>query len=184
MKLVVGLGNPGWRYRKTRHNVGFNVVNGLAKLSRVRVRRRKHKALLGEGVLASQPTLLAKPTTFVNNSGEAVREILREYQIPLSDLLVICDDMDLPLGRLRIRRRGSSGGHKGLESICNTLQTQDFCRLRIGISRNPNEDAYNYVLSKFNPAERRVMTEAEIAAQQAVCVWLEKGVEACMAAYN
>jgi len=184
MKLVVGLGNPGWRYRKTRHNVGFNVVDGLAKLASTRVRQRKHNALLGEGVLVSQPILLAKPMTFVNNSGEAVKEVLKEYQIPLSGLLVICDDMNLPLGRLRIRRRGSSGGHKGLASICKALQTQDFCRLRIGISCNPNEDAYDYVLSKFNSAERKVIAEAQIAAQQAVCVWLEKGVEACMAAYN
>lgn len=184
MKLVVGLGNPGWRYRRTRHNVGFNVIDGLAKLGRFRVRHRKHRALLGEGIIAFQVTLLAKPVTFVNNSGEAVRKILKAYEIPLSDLLVICDDMNLPLGKLRVRSRGSSGGHKGLASICRALETQDFSRLRIGISRNPSEDAYDYVLSRFKPAERRMISQAQITAQQSVCVWLEKGIEACMTAYN
>ncbi len=185
MKLVVGLGNPGWRYRRTRHNVGFEVINGLAKLYNIRLRQKKHQALLGEGIVASHPTILAKPTTFVNNSGSAVKELVREHDISLADLLLVCDDMNLPLGKLRIRRQGSSGGHKGLTSVSRALGSQEFPRLRIGIGPPyPPYGGVDYVLSRFKRAERKIINEAETTARQAVEAWLAKGIEFAMANFN
>jgi PTH1 family peptidyl-tRNA hydrolase len=183
MKLVVGLGNPGGKYDGTRHNVGFAVVDGLAEApgaGRFQSRFQAQVAELNEG---GQKVLLVKPETFMNLSGRCVRQIMDYYQVALSDLLVVCDDINLPLGKLRVRARGTHGGHNGLRNIQEHLGTTEYARLRIGVDA-PRDDAVDHVLGRFRPAERRVIEDAVGLAIQAVAVWVSQGVEACMNRFN
>jgi len=183
MKVVVGLGNPGGRYQGTRHNVGFDVVDYLASGPQaVRFQDRFHAqvAELHEG---GEKLLLVKPETFMNLSGRSVRQVLDFYQVPPSDLLVVCDDMNLPLGKLRIRARGTHGGHNGLRDIQNHLGGVEYARLRIGVDA-PRDDAIDHVLGKFRPTERAMIEDAVALAGQAVMVWAAQGVEAAMNKYN
>jgi PTH1 family peptidyl-tRNA hydrolase len=183
MKAVVGLGNPGSRYRGTRHNVGYAVVDLLAEGTNTGRFQGRFQAQIAETVEGSQKVLLVRPETFMNLSGQCVRQIVDFYQLPLNDLLVVCDDFNLPLGRLRARARGTHGGHNGLRDIQNHLGTTEFARLRIGVG-SPRAEAIDHVLGRFAASERPLIGEAIAAAAQAVLVWIDKGIEACMNRFN
>ena len=184
MKVVVGLGNPGSRYAGTRHNVGYAVVDSLAASPRAGEFRTRFDALVAELVEDEGKILLVKPQTFMNLSGRSVRQLVDFYQLPLQDLLVVCDDINLPLGKLRVRARGTHGGHNGLRDIQNHLGTTAYPRLRLGVDAPSQDDAVGHVLGRFRPAERAVMDEAVALAAQAVGVWVHQGIEACMNQYN
>jgi len=184
MKLVVGIGNPGRRYEDTRHNLGMNVVDHFAEDCGIALRRRRFDALVGEGSIGSQRILLVKPQTYVNLTGSAVAPLLRWYRSSADDLLVVCDDMNLDLGKLRLRRKGASGGHNGLKSIVECLGTESFARLRIGVGRGDRADPVGHVLGRFD-ADERPFIEATVArAADATRRWIEQGVEAAMNAFN
>src|SRR5262245_38170673 len=183
MKLVVGLGNPGKRYDGTRHNIGFVVVDQLAKAPGVGKFQDRFDADVAEWPDAGEKILLMKPQTFMNLSGRAVREAIDFYQIDHKDLLVICDDMALPLGKLRFRARGTHGGHNGLRDIQQHLGTTDYSRLRIGVGA-PEGDAVQHVLGPFRASERPIIRDALETALQATVLWIDKGIENCMNKYN
>ncbi|MDK2784404.1 MAG: peptidyl-tRNA hydrolase, family [Bacillota bacterium] len=186
MKLVVGLGNPGREYEETRHNAGFLVVDYLAREEGLTFGSSDFRADLARGRVAGQEVLLAKPQTYMNLSGLAVGPLVRWYKLdPTADLLVVSDDLDLPLGRLRLRARGSHGGHRGLLSIINELGTTDFARLRLGIGRpGEHETAKDKVLGTFTEEEGRILDEVILAAVGAIRTWLAEGTEAAMNRYN
>jgi len=185
MNLIVGLGNPGLVYADTRHNVGFKVINKVAKLAKIEVKSRKYKARLGQGKILDNEVILAKPMTYVNLSGEAVELLVRNFQVPLSDLLVVYDDVNLELGKIRIRKKGSSGGHNGLNSIIDKLNCDEFPRLRIGIGRPSAEISFrDYVLSPFSDEENEVIEQViERAADAVICI-ISEGINAAMNKYN
>ncbi len=183
MKVVVGLGNPGKRYDGTRHNVGFAVIDNLATSPRAGRFQTRFQAQVSELFDEAGKILLVKPETFMNLSGRCVREVVDFYQLPLTDLLVVCDDINLPLGKLRVRAKGTHGGHNGLRDIQNHLGTTAYARLRIGVGA-PREDASDHVLGRFSPTERPVIEDAVALAAQAVLVWASRGVEVCMNQYN
>ena len=184
MKVVVGVGNPGRRYEQTRHSLGAMVVDRLSVDHGIEVKRRRFDALVGQGQIGSERALLVKPQTYVNLSGRAVAPLLRWHRCPIEDLLVICDDLSLELGRLRLRRKGSSGGHKGLQSIAESLGTDHFPRLRIGIGRGQGADAVSRVLGRFTDEERAAIGPAIAAAADAARLWLEQGIDAAMNQFN
>ena len=183
MKLIVGLGNPGKSYANNRHNVGFRCIDYFARLNGIPWTKRQRWAKLGVGDVAEKRVVLAKPRTYMNLSGQAVIPLVRRFNVPLEDLVVICDDLDLPLGRVRLRRRGGSAGHKGMESISDSLGSQDFPRIRVGIGR-PDGDEISYVLSDFNAGEREVVKEAVAKVAEALHCILTEGIEAAMNRYN
>jgi peptidyl-tRNA hydrolase, PTH1 family len=183
MKVVLGIGNPGREYEGTRHNVGFDVVDRLAAADRIEVVKRRFDALTGEGTIQGERVLLMKPQTFVNLSGQSARQALDFYKLAPSDVLVVCDDANLPTGRLRFRRDGSSGGHNGLESIIAHLGGEAFPRLRIGIGRR-DDDLVDHVLGRFSKAERAAMEEASIDAMRGIELWIARGIETCMNEFN
>jgi peptidyl-tRNA hydrolase, PTH1 family len=184
--LLVGLGNPGIKYAYTRHNVGFWVIDELAHRSNARLKEVKFDACFSRTVLAGEEVVLVKPLTFMNRSGIAVNSLLNFFSLGNEDLLVIYDDMDLPLGRIRLRFKGGSGGHKGMASIIALLQSDDFNRLRIGVGRGAGEleDEADFLLSPFSPEEEREMQFAVSTAADAVEVCLNKGFETAMNRYN
>jgi PTH1 family peptidyl-tRNA hydrolase len=184
MKVVVGLGNPGSRYAGTRHNVGFAVLDALAESPHAGRFQSRFHAQVAELLEGSHKVLLVKPETFMNLSGRTVRQVVDFYQLVLPDLLVVCDDFHLPLGKLRFRARGTHGGHNGLRDIQSHLGTTEYPRLRIGVDAPPEEQAVDHVLGRFRPSERPVIDDALRTAAQAVCLWLERGIEACMNQYN
>jgi PTH1 family peptidyl-tRNA hydrolase len=184
MKVVVGLGNPGSRYSGTRHNVGFRVVDGLAESPRCERFQSRFQAEIAELHEEPHKVLLVKPQTFMNLSGLCVRQVRDFYQVELEDLLVVCDDINLPLGKLRVRRRGTHGGHNGLRDIQNHLGTTEYPRLRIGVEAPDRSEAVEHVLGRFRPGERAVINEAISTAVQAVAMWIHKGIAACMNQYN
>jgi PTH1 family peptidyl-tRNA hydrolase len=186
MKIIIGLGNPESRFERTRHNVGFEVVERLGRRwAPGQTWRYDFHSLLLELRHAQEPILLVKPQTYMNRSGLAVAELVQYYQLPLHHLLVICDDLNLPLGQLRLRAQGTHGGHKGLLDIQQRLGTTQYPRLRIGIGSPPaGWDAADFVLGRFRPEERAVIEPALERAADAVVVWLEQGIEAAMNRYN
>lgn len=185
MKLVVGLGNPGRRYKDTRHNTGFEV---LAELGRRYASGRPKTAFRGtlvEADLSGVRAFLLCPDTYMNQSGMSVRLALDFYKLPRENLFVVCDDLNLPLGKLRLRSTGSSGGHNGLENISDQVRSQDYARLRIGIGSPPDgDDATDYVLRRFRNDERDAIEEAIVKAADCVPIWACEGIEACMNRYN
>lgn len=184
MKVVVGLGNPGLKYSQTKHNVGFMLLDILVKEKGYSY-RNDFRGKVAEGRLREKRAFFLKPYTYMNLSGLAIGQLVSYYKIASEDILVIHDDMDLPLGKLRMRSKGSAGGHKGMKSIIEELGTQDFWRLKIGVGR-PKEDwdVVNHVLSSFNKAEEKILSEVLEQAHQAVLLWLEdQGTEA-MNMYN
>ena len=183
MRVVVGLGNPGRQYHGTRHNVGFAVVDGLASGPSAGRFQSRFQAQVAELMEGEQKILLVKPETFMNLSGQSVRQVIDFYQVELADLLVVCDDINLPLGQLRFRSKGSHGGHNGLRDIQNHLGTQDYSRLRIGVGAG-GEDLVDHVLGRFRPSERPVIEDALSLAIQAVSLWTNQGVDVCMNRYN
>ncbi len=185
MRLIVGLGNPGSQYEGSRHNVGFRVIDALAKRAGVRVGERRFRALLGRGEVNGQDVMLAKPLTYMNRSGFAVRAIVGWYGLEASDMMVVVDDMALELGRIRIRPKGSDGGHNGLRSIIELIGTEDFPRLRVGIGRpRPGEDAVSYVLGWFERKELAAVSEAVSRAADALEAWLDLGIDGAMNEFN
>jgi PTH1 family peptidyl-tRNA hydrolase len=191
MKLIVGLGNPGNTYVRNRHNVGFQCLNYFARLHSIRFDHRQCQARVGIGKVRGEKLLLAKPGTFVNLSGKSVAGLVHKHKILLSDLLVIYDDLDLPLGKIRLRQSGSSGGHKGMNSIISALGSEDFPRIRVGIGRpqgekrSITEDAIvNYVLSDFNPQEEAIVKPVVAKVAEAIDCFLTQGIEAAMNKFN
>ena len=186
MKLIVGLGNPGIEYQFTPHNLGFLTIDRIAGDLGAEVRNRQCRALTARVEIAGQPAILAKPETFMNLSGLSVRELVEEYQADVkSDLIVIYDELDFPLGTVRIRQRGGSAGHNGIESILGALGTDEFLRVRLGISPERKvEDAVKFVLTPFRKAQQRVVEEVIDAAAQAVVAILKDGAAAAMNRIN
>jgi len=183
--IIVGLGNPGREYQHNRHNVGFMVVDQLAESAGIPIRRVSFRALIGKGSLDGQPAILAKPQTFMNDSGTAVAAIMRYHKIPFENLLVVHDDLDLPFGCLRLRPEGSAGGQRGMASIIKQLNTQVFARLRVGIGRPPGRmDPRDYVLHDFDVSENVLLPEVLQSAMQAIHMFLLNGIEQAMNAYN
>lgn len=184
MKLIVGLGNPGPTYDGTRHNIGFELVDQLAAAHSIKVDYRQGRAVTGRGTIAGQAVLLAKPMTFMNNSGESVLALKEKEGLALSDILVISDDINLPVGRIRLRSQGSSGGQNGLKSVAAYLGSQDFARLRIGVGSPPAGLQVDWVLGKYGRADRKVMDETLIVSMGAAEVWIREGIEAAMNRFN
>ena len=183
-RLIVGLGNPGRKYASHRHNVGFQCLDRLAAAWGLSFSRRKHKALLAQGQIAGLKVILAKPQTFMNLSGQAVERLAHFHKLPPESILVIYDDLDLPVGRIRLRPEGGSGGHKGMRSIIEHLGTNGFPRLRVGIGRPTHGDAVDYVLGDFTPDERITIDEVYERVVSAVELWLAEGIAAAMNRYN
>ena len=184
--LILGLGNPGEEYSLHRHNIGFRVVDALAARHSVSFsRRKKLRARVAEGTIGGKPVVLAKPQTFMNRSGRAAARLVGAFHIPFDEALVIYDDLDLPLGRLRLRPVGGSGGHKGISSIISALGTQGFARLRLGIGRPPGKmEPADYVLLPFEQEELPLLTAVLETAAAAVECWLADGITAAMDRYN
>lgn len=186
VKLIVGLGNPGRQYAETRHNVGFMAIDYLAGKLGVKVDKIKFKSVVGEGFLGTEKVVLAKPQTYMNLSGEAVLDMVQWYKLDPADILVIYDDMDLPAGKLRLRMKGSAGGHNGMKSIIYLLQSDQFPRLRIGIGRPTNEkmESVDFVLGRFNKEQQELMVDAVKKAGEAALAAIEKGVAKAMNEVN
>jgi PTH1 family peptidyl-tRNA hydrolase len=184
MKVIVGLGNPGKDYARTRHNVGFDLVDSLAAANGIQTNQRLYRSLVGRGQIAGQRVMLVKPQTFMNLSGEAVSQIVQREQLPLENLFVVSDDIHLPVGRIRLRAKGSSGGQNGLKSIATRLGSQEWARLRIGVGQPPPGLQIDWVLSSFSRADRKMVDETLITAMGAVDVWLTDGIEAAMNRFN
>lgn len=184
VKMVVGLGNPGKEHVDTRHNVGFRVINSLAESLSIEVRKKRFGACLGSGEFADKKLILLKPMRFMNCSGQVVATAAGFYKLALSNLLVVTDDMALPPGRVRVRMRGSAGGHNGLADVIEKLGTENISRLRIGIGQSNNEVAEDYVLDKPTEAERPLLDEAIAKARDAVLCWVEYGIKATMNEFN
>jgi PTH1 family peptidyl-tRNA hydrolase len=184
MHLIVGLGNPGPEYSGSRHNVGFQCVRWLAKKHGLSFDGSRAHARIAQGAILGKPVVLARPQTFMNLSGQAVKGLLQWLRLTAADIVIIHDDLDLPLGRLRLRPGGSAGGHRGIRSIIDSLGSQDFARLRVGIGRPEGNDAVDYVLGDFNAAERQVMAESYARAAEAVECLLTQGLEGAMNRFN
>jgi PTH1 family peptidyl-tRNA hydrolase len=183
-KLIVGLGNPGRKYAHNRHNVGFQCLDRLAKAHDLSFTRRRASASLTLGKIADVGVVLARPLTYMNLSGQAVRQLVSFYKLSFEDILVIYDDLDLPLGTIRLRPEGGSGGHKGMRSIIEALGSQTFPRLRVGIGRPPGNDAVSYVLSDFTADEQITLESVYEKVMAAVELFLSEGIEAAMNLYN
>jgi peptidyl-tRNA hydrolase, PTH1 family len=190
MKLIVGLGNPGQEYSTNRHNIGFLCVNYIAKSHRIVLDKKQGKAGVGTGNIAGNQVVLAKPQTYMNLSGESVVPLMQRYLVKKEDLIVIHDDIDLPLGKIRIRPDSSAGGHNGIKSIIASLGTQNFVRIRVGISRPQNmndaklESVRDYVLGDFTEADKPVIEETIKRVGDAVVTLITVGLQAAMNKYN
>ncbi len=186
MKLIVGLGNPGRLYIDSRHNIGFRVLRGLAGACKVALKRDSNTfSLSAQGRIEGQNVILALPLTFMNLSGVAVKALLRKYKLDLDNLLVVCDDLDLEFGRLKIRGSGSSGGQGGLKSIIGTLRSREFCRLRLGIGKPPkNVDAAGYVLLPFLKKENKELGDLIERTTDCCRFWVSHGIAKSMSRFN
>ena len=181
MIIIAGLGNAGKQYDKTKHNVGFWVIDKLAKEYNIEVTKFKHKALIGEGNIAGKKVLLVKPQTYMNLSGESIREIIKFYKVPLEQFYVIYDDTSLPLSNVRIREKGSAGGHNGIKNIIAHLGTDIFLRIKVGIGEKPNGwDLADYVLAPFSKDEEPLILSGVDKAYHAVELLLTKGIKEAM----
>ncbi len=185
MKLIVGLGNPGIEYQFTPHNIGFLAVDRIAEQCGVTVDNRRSKALTARARIGNEEVLLAKPETFMNLSGMSVRDLVEKSGVdPQKDLIVIYDELDLPLGMIRIRERGSSAGHNGMQSIINALQTQEIARIRLGVAPDRVKGGASYILSQFRKSQLPAVDEMLDLAAQAVNVILSEGTKAAMNRFN
>lgn len=185
MKFIVGLGNPTAQYAGTRHNIGFDAVTRLADIHRISVTEKKHKALCGKGIIAGQKVVLVKPQTFMNLSGESVREVLDFYKAEPSDLIVLYDDISLEPGSLRVREKGSAGGHNGIKNIIQHLGTEEFARVRIGVGEKPSGwDLKDYVLGHFSEEEEVLMREVLGNAAEAVELFVQDELSVAMNRFN
>lgn len=185
LTIIVGLGNPGNKYENTRHNVGFRVIDRISGKYGIKVDRLRHKALTGDGTVNNERVLLVKPQTFMNLSGESVRDIVEWYKVPPENLIVIYDDADLPEGTIRLRPKGSSGTHNGMKSIIYQLQSEDFPRIRVGIGKAPEGwDLADYVLGRFSGEESVVIGQSIERASEAAVAILTGGISTAMNQYN
>lgn len=186
MYIIVGLGNPDRQYQNTRHNIGFDVVDVIASKNNITITERKHKALIGKGFAGGQKVVLVKPQTYMNLSGESVREVIDFYKIDeKSELIVISDDVSLDVGQIRIRKKGSAGGHNGLKNIILNLGHDEFHRVKMGVGEKPaGYDLADYVLGHFSKEEREIMDESAKRAADAVEVMITDGVDTAMNQYN
>lgn len=186
MIVIVGLGNPTDKYKGTRHNVGFMAIDKIADEYGIDVSVYKHKSLCGKGIIAGEKVLLMKPQTFMNNSGEAIRDAMNFYKFnPEDELIIIYDDISLAVGRLRIRSKGSAGGHNGIKSIIAHSGTEKFKRIRVGVGEKPVKmDLADYVLGNFLPSEKKVIEEGIASVADAVKIIIEKDINAAMNVYN
>lgn len=186
MFIIVGLGNPGRDYKNTRHNIGFDVIDTLADMAGISVIEKKHKAIIGKGVIDGQKVILAKPQTYMNLSGESVRDIIDYYKVDEEqELIVISDDISLDVGMLRVRKKGSAGGHNGLKNIIQHLGHDTFMRIKMGVGEKPKGyDLADYVLGHFTQDERKIMDEAAKSAAEAVRMMLAGDVDKAMNTFN
>jgi len=188
LKIVVGLGNPGLKYEFTRHNIGFRIVDSLARNIEIEFKKVKsYYSLISRGMINNHKVMLVKPQTFMNLSGRAVSKVVSYYKIPLQDLLIVYDDLNLELGQIRIRKKGSAGGHKGIESIMQYLNSEEIPRLRIGIGNplvNFNFNCVSYVLSNFNNDKKDKIGEVIKLSTEAIKIVIEYGFEKAMRKYN
>lgn len=186
MYIIVGLGNPKKEYENTRHNIGFDVIETLAKKENISVIEKKHKAIIGKGYIDGQKVILAKPQTYMNLSGESVRELIDYYKIDeTEELIVIADDISLDVGQLRIRKKGSAGGHNGLKNIISHLGHDNFIRIKMGVGEKPKGyDLADYVLGHFTTDERKVMNEASENAADAIRIVISEDADTAMNQYN
>ena len=186
MYLIAGLGNPGKQYERTRHNMGFDTVDELVDRHRIPGAGVQHKAMYGKGMIAGEKVILAKPLTYMNLSGDSIAEFVNYYKIdPETELIVIYDDIDLEPGQIRIRKKGSPGGHNGMKSIISRLGTQNFYRIKVGVGAKPKGwDLADYVLGRFSTQEREEVDKAIGEAADAVEVILSEGIDAAMNKYN
>ncbi len=185
MFVIIGLGNPGKKYDYTRHNVGFDVIDYLSKKYDIPVDRIKHKALTGEGRIKGKKVMLVKPQTFMNLSGEALISIVEYYKAQNDKVIVVYDDIDTAIGKLRIRKKGSAGSHNGMKSIIYLWKNQDFPRIRIGIGQpKPGYDLADYVLGRFSKEEVTLIAEVIVRSAEAIETWMEHDIEYAMNRYN
>lgn len=184
MYVIVGLGNPGKKYENTRHNIGFITLDYLADRYGIKITKIKHKALVGEGKISDQKVLLVKPQTYMNLSGNSVREVMEYYKVGIENLLVIYDDIDIPTGSVRIRKKGSAGTHNGMRSVVYDLQSDQFPRIRIGMGKNKNADLKNFVIGGFLKGEKEIFERAIIHTADAIECFLQFGIDKAMNEYN
>ena len=186
MYIIVGLGNPDKKYMNTRHNIGFDVIDAIAEKNDIVVGEKKHKAVIGKGIVAGQKAVLVKPLTYMNLSGESVRSVIDFYKVDeKSELIVISDDVSLDMGQIRIRKRGSDGGHNGLKNIIMHLGHDEFIRVLMGVGEKPPRmDLADYVLGHFSAKEREVMNEGARTATLAIETIIAEGPDAAMNRYN
>ena len=185
MYLIVGLGNPEPEYANTRHNMGFDVINKLARKNDISLNKTKYNAIYGTGIIKNEKVILIKPQTFMNNSGESVVEFVRFYKKKKEKVIVVYDDMDTDVGKIRVRAKGGPGSHNGMKSLVYELKSEDFPRIRVGIGKPKNEfDRIDYVIGRIPNDEYIVLQEGEDLAVDAVEYWIEKGIDNTMNVYN
>jgi len=185
MKVIVGLGNPGLEYKTTKHNIGFTVLQDLAKEKKIKIKEKRYSAFIGRGKIAGCDVVLVLPQTYMNRSGDTVGDLVREEIGPSDDLIIVCDDINMKLGRIRMKKRGSAGGHKGLESIISVLGRDDFARLRIGIATDVHKgDITRYVLSPFKRNQHKNVSHILSLSQEALECWITNGMDTAMNKFN
>lgn len=185
MKYIIGLGNPGLEYRSTKHNIGFSVVKELAKENKVKIKEKRYSALIGRGRISGEEVVLVLPQTYMNRSGDTVGDIVRDEVKSIEDMIVVCDDINLKLGRVRLKKQGSAGGHKGLESIISDLGRDNFARLRVGIATDVHKgDITRYVLTPFKRNQRKNVSGVVSLAVDSLVCWIEKGIHEAMNKFN
>jgi len=185
MKYIIGLGNPGSEYDNTKHNIGFNVVKELAKELGIKINKEKQNSLVGKGRYKKEDVFLVLPQTFMNLSGKAIEELFRDHIKEIDDLVIVCDDINIELGKIRIKHRGSAGGQKGLKSVIRVLGRDDFARMRVGIATDKHKgDITDYVLSPFRRKDLRNVKHVLGMAKEACICWLENGVDIAMTKFN
>ena len=185
MKIIVGLGNPTSQYVGTRHNIGFAVIDELSKEYNIAVDTKKHKALCGKGMIAGENVILAKPQTYMNLSGESVRALVDYYKVTNEDVIIVYDDISLDVGDIRIRQKGSAGGHNGIKNIIAHLNTQEFPRVKVGVGEKPKgQDLVNYVLGHFSKGEMEQIQSGIEMAAKSIAVMVEDGIQKAMNDFN
>jgi len=183
--VVVGLGNPGRAYANTRHNVGFDTIDLLAERNNIKINKIKFKSVYGEGTIGNEKVLLVKPQTFMNNSGITVRDIYQFYKLPIENIIVIVDDIDIPFATVRIRGKGSAGSHNGLKSIIYLLQRDDFPRVKIGIGKKQdNQDLADFVLSRFSKDDQEIIESSILTGAESVEAIIKEGLDQAMNKFN
>lgn len=185
MRIIVGLGNPTEKYQATRHNIGWDAITRISDDYRIPLNQKKHKAICGMGYIEGEKVILVQPVTYMNLSGESVRELVDFYKVSAEDIIIIYDDIDLDVGQLRIRKKGSAGGHNGIKSIISNLGTDEFPRIRIGVGEKPKDwDLADYVLSRFKDEEEAAIRQALKDASDACRIIITSGMDAAMNKYN